>query len=146
MIGKFLDAITGKDDLERVAYKENISSLNAYLKNRRVLIPRLPKQFLDASNYTENELLELMQKEAEEAASDQFEPWILEVEGKKRLPVFSNPKRLEAFSKKLSEQMGQIFALSSAELLLADITESVEVDYVDLNLFSEKSWEIGVRK
>ena len=146
MIGKLLEAITGKDDLERAAYKENLPSLNAYLESRRVFIPGRPRRFLDASSFTEEQLLELIQQESEAAAGDPFEPWILDVAGKKRLPVFSNLKRMETFSRKISEQMGKVFALSSAEFLLADITTEVDIDFVDLNPLSEKSWEIGVRK
>jgi len=36
MIAKILDKLTGKDDLERVAYKEDLALLNAYLKKRPV--------------------------------------------------------------------------------------------------------------
>jgi len=145
MFSKLLETFTGKDDLERVAYKEDLAALNAYLTHRRVLVPRRPKHFLDASNFTETQMLEMIQKESEAMASDQFEPWILETEGKRRLPVFSNQKRLQEFSRKISTQLGKVFALGSAELLLSDITGSVDIDFVDLNPFSEKSWEIGVR-
>ena len=43
MIAKLLEKITGKDDLELVAYKEDLSELNAYLKKRFVFIPQRPR-------------------------------------------------------------------------------------------------------
>ena len=146
MIGKLLSTLTGKDDLERVAYKEDLPSLNAYLRTRRVLIPRRPKQFLDASSFTQEQLLEMIRQESEDAADGEFEPWILDVGGKRRLPAFSSPKKMEMFSKKISEELGKVFALSGAEVLLPDITGDLDVDFVELNLFCEKSWEIGVRQ
>lgn len=42
--------------------------------------------------------------------------------------------------------MNKVFALGGAEFLIEDITKGMNLDFVDLNLFSEKSWEIGVRK
>jgi hypothetical protein len=146
MFSKVLDALTGKDDLERVAYKGDLATLNAYLKTRRLMIPRRPKRFLDASNFTEEQFLEMVQKESEDLAGDQFEPWVLEIDGKRRLPAFSSQKKMEAFSKRISQEMNKVFALGSAEVLLAEITEGLDLDFVDLNLFTEKSWEIGVKK
>lgn len=52
MITKILEKLTGKDDLERVAYKEDLALLNAYLKKRPVFIPQRPKRFLDAASFT----------------------------------------------------------------------------------------------
>jgi hypothetical protein len=45
-----------------------------------------------------------------------------------------------------SQKLNKVFGLGSIECLLADITKDVDVDFVDLNLLSRKSWEIGVRK
>jgi len=53
MIAKILEILTGKDDLERVAYKEDLALLNAYLKKRRLWIPQRPKRFLDAASLTQ---------------------------------------------------------------------------------------------
>ena len=145
MFGKLIDKFTGKDDLERVASREDLPALNACLKTRRVFIPRRPTRSLDASSFTEDQLVELIRLESEESAANGFEPWILEIDGKKRLPAFSSLKKLEVFVGKISEKMDQIFAIDSAEVLIADVTNSVEIDFVDLNLFSEKSWEIGMR-
>ena len=145
MISKILESLTGKDDVERVAGKGDLAALNAYLKTRSLLVPRRPNQFLDASTLTQQELLEALRCESEAAASDVFEPWVLELDGKKRLPAFSSHKKLEVFSKRISQQMNKVFALASAELLIADVTSQLDFDFVDLNLFSEKSWEIGVR-
>jgi hypothetical protein len=146
MFRKVLEILTGKDDVERVAYKENPAALNAYLKHRRLLIPRRPKRLLDSSSFTEEQLLELIRKESEDLAGDQFEPWVLEVGGKRHLPAFSSQKKMEAFSKRIWQQMNKVFALGFAEVLIGDITKDLNIDFVDLNLFSEKSWEIGVRK
>src|SRR6266850_8345514 len=97
MIGKILDKLTGKDDLERVAYKEDAALLNAYLKKRPVFVPQRPKRFLDAATFTQEELMEQIRKDSEQLGSDQFEPWILQMDGKKRLPVFSSQERMTAF-------------------------------------------------
>ncbi len=84
MIAKLIEKITGKDDLERVAYKEDLGLLNAYLKKRPVLVPQRPRRFLDAATFTQEQLTEQIKKDSEQLASDQFEPWILEMDGKKR--------------------------------------------------------------
>jgi hypothetical protein len=144
MIAKILEMITGKDDVERVACKEDLILLNEYLKTRKLLIPKRPKRFLDAATFTPEHLLELTEEEAKDLAGDHFEPWILVVDGRKRLPAFSSRKKLEAFSAKISQQLNKVFGLGSIESLLADITKHVDVDFVDLNLFSIRSWEIGV--
>jgi hypothetical protein len=144
MIAKLIELITGKDDLERVAYREDIDQLNEYLKIRRIWIPRRPKRFLDAVRFTQEELLELMEVEAEELSGDDFEPWILEVDGKRRLPIFSSRRKMVAFSGKISQQINKVFSLGCIEVLLEEVTKRVDIDYVDLNLFSKKSWEIGI--
>lgn len=146
MIAKILEKITGKDDLERVAYKENLDLLNSYLKKRPILIPQRPRRFLDAANFTQEQLLEQIQKDARQLGNEQFEPWILEVDGKKRLPVFSSQERMNAFAGKMSQELNKVFSLGCIEILLENITKNLDVDFVDLNLFSQKSWEIGVRK
>jgi hypothetical protein len=146
MISKILELITGKDDLERIAYKEDLGLLNDYLKTRKLLIPKRPKRFLDAVTLTPEQLLELAEEEEKELSGDHFEPWILEVDSQKRLPAFSSQKKLEAFSAEISKKLNKVFGLGSIEILLADITKDADIDFVDLNLFSRKSWEIGVRK
>ena len=146
MIAKLLEIATGKDDLERVAYKEDLRLLNDYLKTRRLLIPKKPRRFLDAATFTQDELMEMIEQESKELGGDQIELWILEIDGKKRLPAFSSQKKMEAFSAKMSQDLNKVFSLGCFEALLADITKQADVDFVDLNLFSKKSWEIGVRK
>jgi hypothetical protein len=91
-------------------------------------------------------LQEMIVKGMEELADLPFEPWVLEIEGKKRLPAFSSQKKVEIFSGKMATRLNKVFGLACAEFLFADIQRELDVDFVDLNLFSEKSWEIGVRK
>ncbi len=146
MFAKILERITGIDDLERVAYKEDIGQLNEYLKTRRVWIPTRPKRFLDASSFTQEELLQQIEQDAEELAGDVFEPWILELDGMKRLPAFSSQKKMEAFSASISRQLNKVFSLSCGEVLLEIVTKDLDIDFIDLNLFSRKSWEIAVRR
>ena len=98
MLSKFIEKLTGKDDVERVMAKKDMKLLVAHLKTRRLLIPRRPKKFLDASNFKDEEFLELMEGEAMDLAGDQFEPWIMEMDGKNRLPAFSSQKTMQAFS------------------------------------------------
>ena len=146
MIAKLLEKITGKDDLERVAYKEDLGLFGEYLKTRRLLIPRKPKRFLDADTFTQEELIELMRQESGELGGDRIDLWILEVNGRKRLPAFSSQKKMEIFSARMSKDLNKVFGLGCFEALLADITQQADVDFVDLNLFSPKSWELEVRK
>lgn len=146
MLNKLLEIATGKDDLERVAYKEDLNQLNANLKKRRLLIPKQPRQFLDASTFTQGELLALIENESKELSGGQFQPWILEVDGKKRLPAFSSRKKMETFSAKMSQQLSKFFSLGCIEILLDDLAKNIDVNFIDLNLFSGKSWEIGVNK
>src|SRR5712664_3706340 len=102
MIAKILEKLTGKDDLERVAYKEDLALLNSYLKKRPVFVPQRPKQFLDAAIFTQEQLIEQIRKDSEQLSSGHFEPWILEVDGRKRLPVFSSQERMQAFASRIS--------------------------------------------
>jgi hypothetical protein len=147
VINRILEKLTGKDDLERVAYKEDLALLNAYLKKRPVFIPQKPKRFLDAATFTAEQLIEQVRQDAQQLKNNnQFEPWILEVDGQKRLPVFSSQKHMKAFSSKISQEMNKVFSLGCISTLLENITKQVDVDFVDLNLFSKKSWEIGIRK
>jgi len=144
MIAKILEKLTGKDDLERVAYKEDLAMLNAYLKKRPVFVPQRPKRFWDAASFTQEQLLEQIRKDSEQLSDDQFEPWILEADGKKRLPVFSGQEKMTAFASKMSQELNKVFSLGCISILLENVTKRVDVDFVDLNLFSKKSWEIGI--
>lgn len=145
MLRRLLDVFRGKDDVERIAHKGDPAALSAYLKTRRLLIPRRPRRFLDASSFTQDQLLEMIRIEAEDFARDPFEPWVLDVDGKRRLPAFSSQKRMEAFSKEISRRMDKVFALGHGEVLIEDIVKELDVDFVDLNLFSAESWEVGVK-
>ncbi len=145
MINSLLEVITGRDDLERVAYKENLQLLNAYLKKRPVFVPQRPKRLLDPNTMTSEQLVENLTLDMEELSNADFEPWILEVNGKLRLPVFSSQKRMKAFSARISTEMNRVFGLGCVAVLLREITGKVSVDYVDLNPCNTKSWEIGVK-
>lgn len=145
MLGKLMEIASGKDDVERIAAKNDPMALDALLKTRRLLIPRRPKVFLDAANVTQEQFQEIIKIESEDMAGDQFEPWVLESDGKRRLPAFSSQKNMETFSKKISQEMGKVFALGSVEVLIGDISKNIDLDFIDLNLFSELSWEINVR-
>ncbi len=144
MLAKLLELITGRDDLERVAYRDDIGQLNAYLATRKLLIPKRPRRFLDAASFTPEELLELMREEAEELSSDPFEPWVLEVDGQRRLPAFSSQKKMVIFSGEISKRMDKVFSLGCGEVLLRDLVDSIDIDFIDLNPLSQKSWEIGI--
>ena len=144
MIAKIFEKLTGKDDLERIAYKEDLALLNAYLKKRPVFVPQRPKRFLDAAIFTQEQLMEQIRKDSEQLASDQFEPWILEMDGKKWLPVFSSQERMQAFASRISQDMNKVFGLGCISILLENVTKHVDVDFVHLNPFSKKSWEIGI--
>ena len=146
MIAKLIETLTGKDDVERVAYKEDLGLLNDYLRKRRLFFPKKPLRFLDAATFTREQLMELMEQESKALSADQVELWILEVDGRKRLPAFSSQKKMAAFSAKMSKDLNKVFSLGCVEVLLSDITKAGDIDFVDLNLFSQKSWEIGVRR
>ena len=91
-------------------------------------------------------MLEQIKKDAQEIKATPFEPWILELDGKKRLPVFSSRKKLQNFAAKISQNMNKVFSLVGGEGLLREVINGLEIDFVDLNLFSEKSWEIDIQK
>lgn len=146
MFSKLIETVTGKDDVERVAYKDNPQLLADYLKTRRLFFPKRPRSFLDAATFTESELLQLIEQESKELAGESVELWILDMDGKKRLPAFSSKKAMEAFSKKMSMSLDKVFSLGCIEVLLTDILKTVDVDIIDLNRFSKKSWEITVHK
>ena len=146
MIAKILEKVTGKDDLERVACKDDLAQLNTYLKKRAVLIPQRPRRFLDSATFTEEQLIEQIRKDSQQLAGEQFEPWILEVDGKKRLPAFSSQAKMTVFASRMSQELNKVFSLGCIQTLLENVTSNVDIDFVDLNLFSQKSWEIGMGK
>jgi hypothetical protein len=145
MIPKLLEAITGKDDLERVAWRENLAELNECLKTRRVWVPRRPKRYLDASHHTQAQFLKMMEDEAKDFSDDRFEPWVLELDGKKRLPIFSSQKKMEIFASKVSQHLNKVFWLGGVQMLFADVIRGLEIDFADLNAMTGKNWEIGVK-
>ena len=145
MFKKVIEIITGKDDLERVAHKEDIGALNALLETRPVVVPRRPKHFLDLETFTQEKFQEIILKEAQALADAEFEPWVLERDGKRRLPVFSSQKKMEVFSATLSKELRKVFGLGSAEVLVETLKDTLDLDFIDLNPFSEKSWEIAVK-
>ena len=144
MISKLFELLTGKDDLERVAYREDLDLLSAYLKTRRLWVPREPTRFLDAASFTQEDFLELMREEAESLATGPFEPWILELDGKRRLPVFSSQKKMLIFSGEISKRLGKVFSLGCGEVLLEVLVRDLNIDAIDLNPMSRKNWEIGI--
>jgi hypothetical protein len=83
----------------------------------------------------------MIEAESADMAGDQFEPWILELNGVRRLPAFSSEKTMKVFVKTISQQMNKVFALGGAEFLIEDITKDSDIEFVDLNLFSHQSWE-----
>ncbi len=145
MLSSLLERITGKDDLERVACKDDPQKLNAYLQTRRLLFPKRPRRMLDANDFTQDELLALLEEDARELASDELELWILDVDGQKRLPAFSSEKKLQTFAARVSQDLNKVFGAGYVEVLMSDVVQGADVDFIDLNLFSERSWEIGVR-
>ena len=144
MINKMFEVLTGKDDLERVASKDDRALLDEYLKSRRILVPQEPTRFLDSLNSSDEEIIELMEKGVSDIAGD-FRPWILDVDGEMRLPAFSSLKKVKLFQSKMSQYLDKIFSLGLGEVLLVDLTNLYEIDVVDLNRFSEKNWEIRLR-
>lgn len=144
MLGKLLELITGKDDVERIAQTENLDSLNDYLKTRRLLFPKKPARFLDAATFTQEQLLELMEEESQALSGDAVELWILEIDGRRRLPAFSSQKKMQAFSSKMSMSLKRVFTLGCVEALISEVTKGADIDFVDLNPYGGKGWEIGV--
>ena len=146
MISRILEFVTGKDDFERIAYAEDFARLNEYLKKRPLFFPIKPKRFLDAAAFTPEELLAVVTESANELAGERMDLWILDMDGTKRLPAFSNKKRVEAFTARMSQQLNKVFPFGCFEALVPDIAKQVDVDFIDVNLFSKKSWEIGIAK
>ncbi|MEQ8848278.1 hypothetical protein [Botrimarina sp.] len=145
MFAKLVEQLTGLDDLERVANRGDMAELRAYLETRPVLIPQKPSRFLDADNFSQEELLALVEAEASDLAADDFRPWVFEENGQRRLPAFSSEKKMHAFVGKVSKKLHKVFGLGAGKVLIFDVATDLQVDFVDLNLYSEKSWEIGLR-
>ncbi|BBO35473.1 hypothetical protein [Lacipirellula parvula] len=145
MLATLLEKLTGRDDLERIAHKNDIAVLTSYLQKRPVFIPQQPKRFLDAANFTQQELLELIQADAAQLANEPFEPWLLDVDGEKLLPVFSNQDRMTTFASKISQDLNKVFGLGFGSFLLESLTNQVEIDVVDINRFSKHGFEIRLR-
>jgi hypothetical protein len=141
MFGKLFSTLTGRDEVERAAAKDNLDALLRVLKTRPLLIPRRPLQFLDPAQLTEEQLLAAIQRESAEVAELSFEPWVLAVDGRRRLPAFSSQEKMSVFAKRVSTDLKQVFALSAAEVLLADIPADLEIDIIALNPFSEGARE-----
>ncbi len=150
MFSKFIEKLTGKDDVERVMAKKDMKLLMEHLKNRKLMVPRRPRKYLDAANLAQDELLKLIESESmrlrEELDSDRFEPWILEVDGKRRLPVFSSQKTMEVFSAEVSKSLNKVFALGFVDMLIDDLVNWPDLDIIDLNYFSEGSMEITIHR
>ena len=146
MITKILNAVTGKDDLERIASKGDIALLEKYLESRPVFVPALPTKFLDAATSSDEDMLAFIEEQVVQQSEAIFEPWILESDGERRLPVFSSLKCMQVFSGEMSKSMNQIFALGGEEMLIADIREVYGIDVLDVNRFSKGNWEIGLKK
>lgn len=150
MFSKLIEKLTGKDDVERVMAKKSMNLLMEYLKTRKLMIPRRPRKYLDAANLDQDELLKLIESESkslrEDLDGDRFEPWILEVEGKRRLPVFSSQKTMEVFSAEVSKSLNKVFALGFVDMLVDDLLKWPDLDVIDLNYFSEGSMEISVHR
>jgi len=146
MFSKLIEKLTGKDDVERVMAKKDMTLLMTHLKTRKLYVARRPKRYLDAGNFTQEQLMELVESEAKDLSGDQFEPWILEVDGKTRLPVFSSQKTLEAFSSKVSQSLNKVFSLGAVEFLIEDVMKWPDVDVIDLNYYSHGSMEITIHR
>lgn len=144
LVSRLLEAVTGKDDLERMADKGDSLRLDRYLATRRLFFPKRPCRFLDPANLTQDELIRLIREEGEETGGDRIEFWVQDVDGKQRLPAFSSLRKSEAFSARLSQDLNLVFGLGCLEMLLSDALTYVDVDFVDINLFSKKSWALGV--
>src|SRR5688500_9302136 len=114
MLAKLLTTLTGRDDVERVAMKNDMGALRHHLRSRPLLIPRRALQCLDPAQLTDEQLRAAMEREAAETATAPFEPRVLTVEGQRRLPAFSSLEKLSAFSKRISTELNQVFALSAA--------------------------------
>lgn len=146
MLAKLVEAITGLDDLERVAQKGDVRALNAYLKTRAVHVPQRPQIFLDPSQGTAEDHAEMLRLEAERLSGDSFDLWVLEVDGKKRLPVFSSEKKMTVFSQHMAKTLKKVFTFGCIVVPIETVVRQIDVDYIDLNLFSPKSWEIEVNQ
>ena len=89
MIGWLIERVTGKDDLERIAQKGNVQAINFLLKKRPVWIPSRPRQAIDPESMDGETLVQAVQNELGADGPDApFVPWIMEVDGCRRLPAF----------------------------------------------------------
>lgn len=146
MIQRIIEWVTGKDDLERVVSKGNSEQILHYLKTRQVTIVMKPKRFLNAADFTTDQLMEQIKLDAAELDSDPFHPWVVESEGKRELLVFSSQKRAFEFAGAMSTKMDKVFGLGTGQATLESITSQLKVDQVVLNAFCKQSWVIEIQK
>ena len=133
-------------ELERIAQHGDLDELNACLKTHPLWVPRKPRRFIDPVGLTKDQLFEKIRIDLEELKKEPFVPWILELDGKRRLPVFSSRQRMAAFRTHITKDLKQAFGLVCVTILFADILKRADIDSVDLNLFTENGREIGVRR
>jgi hypothetical protein len=146
VLSKLLETVTGRDDLERIARKNDPRALYEYLRTRPVWIPQRPKRFIDPGSLSEENLLDLIRKDTEDLAKETVFLWVLEMDGKKHLPIFSNQKRLEQFAAKIGKELNKVFGLGCVQELLPNVLKQVEADVVPLNLYSGETWIIEIEK
>jgi hypothetical protein len=144
MVSGLLELLTGRDDLERVAFRRNFDQLTAYLQRRTVYVPQEPDRFLEPDTFTQEELIGLIEQEATELSNDPFYPWVIEEEGRRWLPAFSSQKKMQTFSGEMSKELNMVFALRCAEVLLFNVLAPLEIDFIKVNPFSKYGFEIGV--
>lgn len=111
-----------------------------------MFVPQRPRRFLEIGEFTKDQLLEQIRLDSEQLAQESFESWILESDGKLRLPVFSSQERMQVFASKVSQDLNMVFGLGCISILLQEVTRRETLDFVDLNPLNEKSWEIGLRR
>lgn len=146
MIARLAEWITGKDDLERVAVRGDTARLNAYLETRLLWVPCEPSRFLDASDFSPEDLLKVLEAEAEDNTPDRpFTAWVMDHDGVRRLPAFSSLKRMTTFAGAISKRLDKVFPLGGGEMLMSDVVRATGVEFVDLNVLCGQSWEIAVR-
>src|SRR5262249_1066340 len=100
----------------------------------------------DAAAFTQQELIEQIRKDSEQLAGDQVRTLDPGSRRQETTAGVFEPRpnaviRREDFAK---HEQGVWPGLYS--ILLENVTKHVDVDFVDLNPFSKKTWEIGVGK
>lgn len=107
-----------RSQVDRILLRGSDEVLHRWLKANRVFVPARPLRMLDARTFSPDDLQALLKEEAERLARvevDGFQPWVVNGEF---LPVFVDARGRDAFTRKVSKDLGKVFAAGCIQVNL----------------------------